>query len=311
MLTVTWRPSPNFTPGRAGHNPNWTAADPNTWFVIHTTVSDFASADARFRSSTGGASPTYMIDRAGKIWQYVKETDAPWTNGTMSGYGSNLDSITVEVVDNKAYNSPRTPAQYEALAQLMADVYRRRKIPMVHRAKGGGVLGHKECSGASTACPDSLLGDFPRILARVAAILAPAPPPPPIDNRPEWLRNLAPAVRHFTLYAPVPIKRLTDLVTVGSVPAGELDVMFESKVGAVEFWLTSYGADPGRGHGLSKGAVSVAAVPPPEPAPPPPAPPEPDPAPQPAPAPEPPPGPPPGGWEAFIAWLKKQLGLGS
>lgn len=176
-LAVKWIPSPNFTPGRAGHNPTWSKADPNTWIVIHTQDGYQANTIAAFQTTARQASSNYVLSETGAIVQMVKETDAPWTNGTMSGYGSNLDSITIECEDKGQYNSPRTPALYEALAQLLADISRRRGIPLVHRGAGGGVLGHKECQGSSTACPDSLLGDFPKILVRANAILHPPPVP--------------------------------------------------------------------------------------------------------------------------------------
>jgi hypothetical protein len=187
-LAVKWIGSPNFFPGRLGHNPNWTAGDLNTWIVLHTTVSSRDNAAARFTSSAGQASPTYMVDLDGSIYQYVREEDGPWTDGVNDGVGSNLDSITIEHVDNKDYNGPRTPELYEASAQLVADISRRRGIPLVHRGVDGGVIGHRECAqpGGATACPDGL--DVARIIARAIAINnppapvpvpPPAPPPPP------------------------------------------------------------------------------------------------------------------------------------
>jgi hypothetical protein len=282
--------------------------------VIHTTVSTRASADARFRSPTGGASPTYMIDVDGTIYQYVRETDAPWTNGTMVGQGSNLDSITVENVDNGKYNSPRDPRQLEALAQLLADVHRRRAIPLVHRGKGGGVLGHRECEGANTACPDSLLQAFPAILARANAIAnppkpvpAPTPAPPP-DDRPEWLRNLAPAEQTVQLHTPVPLRDMTTGAAVGSVPAGPLTTTYITHVGTFVYRMTHYAKDHNTGRGIPEVAIQ-AAIAPPTPAPkPPPAtspsagPVEPSPAPSP-PDPGPVPTPPPG----TMTWLQSLL----
>ena len=182
-LAVRWVGSPNYTPGRAGHNPNWTAADPNTWIVDHTTVSTRASADARFRSPSGEASPTYMIDVDGTIYQYVTETDAPWTNGTMIGIGSNLDSITIEHVDNGQYNGPYDPRQIESSARLHADISRRRGIPLVHRTVGGGVIGHRECTNASTSCPDAL--PMAAIINRANEILHPPAPPPVPTPKPQ------------------------------------------------------------------------------------------------------------------------------
>lgn len=180
-IAVKWVGSPNYFPNRLGHNPNWSAKDPNTWIVDHTTVGTLAAALARFKSPTGGASATYVIDVDGTIYQCVKETDGPWTNGVNAGVGSNLDSITIEHVDNGNYDGPRTPRQIEASAQLHADISRRRGIPLIHRRNGGGVIGHKECAGASTRCPDALPVDA--IIKRANAILhppAPVPAPKPV-----------------------------------------------------------------------------------------------------------------------------------
>jgi hypothetical protein len=154
---AVWVGSPNYTPNRAGHNPNWTSAEPQSWITFHTMVGWESAARARFLNPAQQASSTYGITLAGQTYQYVDEKDGPWTNGTMTGIGSNLDSITIEHEDGGNYNGPRTPALYEASAQLVADIHRRRSIPLVHRRSiSGGCLGHRECDNASTACPDSL-----------------------------------------------------------------------------------------------------------------------------------------------------------
>lgn len=301
-VAVKWIGSPNYFPGRLGHNPNWTAADPATWIVLHTTVSTRDSAASRFTSSAGQASPTYMVDLDGSIYQYVREDDGPWTNGVNDGVGSNLDSITIEHVDNKDYNGPRTAELYEASAQLVADISRRRGIPLVHRRDGGGVIGHNEVAspGNQTACPDGL--DINRIIARANEILhpPPPPPPPPVDARPEWEKNYKDNPQTFTLYAPVPIISLSDGTGhAGTVPVGTLVVAGETHAFGQNWWVTAYGK--AHAHGIPKYDVARAIVPPPPPPPPPPPAPEPapvptpqpEPAPNPVPAPTPPPAPPP------------------
>src|SRR4029077_9651795 len=95
-LRVRWVGSPNFTPGRAGHNPNWTPADPNSWIVMHTMVGTMAGTVAAFQSPARQASSTYGVGLDGSIVQFVKETDAAWANGTYADNpGSNLDSISI------------------------------------------------------------------------------------------------------------------------------------------------------------------------------------------------------------------------
>ena len=227
-VRVRWLGSPNYFPNRLGHNPNWSKGDPNTWIVDHTTVSSRASADARFRSPTGGASPTYMIDVDGTIYQYVREADGPWTNGTTAGVGSNLDSITIEHVDNGNYDGKRDPRQIEASAQLHADISRRRGIPLVHRRLGGGVIGHKECNGVATRCPDALPIDA--IIKRANAILhppapvpvpapAPVPAPQPAPT-PVPAPIPAPAPAPAPVPAPVPAPTPTPTPTPAPAPSG-------------------------------------------------------------------------------------------
>jgi hypothetical protein len=284
---AAWVGSPNYTPARAGHNPNWTPQDPNTWIVLHTMVGTEAAARARFENPAQQASSHYGVTLAGKVYQYVRESDAAWTNGTMAGVGSNLDSVTIEHEDGGAYNGPRTPALYEASAQLVADIARRRHIPLVHRGVGGGVLGHRECSGAQTACPDSL--DLARIIARAIQINtpAPAPPPsPPVDTRPEWLRNLVTAAQTAQLYVPVPLWDMTTGAAKGTVQVGTLVTAFTTHVGGTAYRVTQYSKDHNEGLGIPESAITVASQPPTSPAP------APIPTPQPAPVPAPQPTPP-------------------
>lgn len=199
-----WVGSPNFSHDRDGHNPNWTAADPNTWIVLHTMVGSEASARARFMQPAQQASSNYAVCLSGQVYQYVAEKDAAWANGTYANNpGSNLDSISIEHEDNGDYNGPRTPALYEASAQLLADISRRRGIPLIHRGAGGGVLRHKECNGASTACPDSL--DIDRIIARANEILHPPPPAPTPVPVPVPAPVPAPVPDPVPVPAPVPV----------------------------------------------------------------------------------------------------------
>lgn len=172
---IDWIPSPNYSPNRDGHNPVWTAADPSTWIVCHTMVGWKSFTIQAFQTVARQASSHYLVGLDGSITQMVREADGAWTNGTYANNpGSNLDSITIECEDGGNYNGPRTPEMYRALALLIADISKRRGVPLVHRGVGGGVLGHHECSGAQTSCPDSLNVD-----GAIAAAINPAPVSPP------------------------------------------------------------------------------------------------------------------------------------
>lgn len=264
---IKWIPSPNYFPGRAGHNPNWTKTDPNTWIVCHTQVGWMAGTIAAFQSPARQASANYLVGLDGSIVYMVRVTDGPWTDGTNSGVGSNYDSITIEFEDGGNYNGPRTAALYEAGAQLIAAIAKGHNIPLIHRGAGGGVIGHRECSGASTACPDTL--NYLGMIARAIVINNPKPPPPPPDTRPEWLRNLKNNAQHFVLTKPVTIYKMLSGTSSGSmVPVGAVDVVGETTVGTTAYWVTSYGATPTVGNGLLKTDVAEAVAPgPPPPAP--------------------------------------------
>jgi hypothetical protein len=169
LAAIRWVGSPNYSPNRDGHNVDWTPADPTVWIVLHTMDGTLANTIVSFGSVARQASSTYGIGLDGSIVQFVKETDAAWANGTYADNpGSNLDSISIEHEDDGDFNGPRTLALYMASAQLVADISKRHSIPLVHQGTGGGVLRHKECNGASTACPDSLNVDW--IIARAIAV---------------------------------------------------------------------------------------------------------------------------------------------
>lgn len=155
---ATWLGSPNFTADRDGHD---MAIQP-AYVVLHTMVGTVAGANSRFQQASEQASATYGVGLDGRLYQWVDEKDAPWTNGTWSNPGSNADSITIEHEDGGDYNGPRTPELYAASAALVRDVCTRYGIPIDRQH----VIGHRECTGASTACPDAL--DMDRIVAAAA-----------------------------------------------------------------------------------------------------------------------------------------------
>lgn len=150
-------PSPNFWTNRLGHD----MSQPS-WVVVHTMVCCEPAAYARFRQPSQQASSTYGVKLDGSFVQYVDEKDGPWTDGTSEGVGSNLDVITIEHEDCGDYNGPRTPELYRTSGLLVREICQRYGIPIDRQH----IIGHRECSGASTACPDSL--DVDRIVALAA-----------------------------------------------------------------------------------------------------------------------------------------------
>lgn len=156
---AVWLPSPNFWPGRLGHD-----MDQPSWVVLHTMVCCWQSAWGRFQQANQQASSTYGVCLDGHVIQFVDERDAPWTDGTSSGVGSNLDVITIEHEDCGDYDGPRTEALYAASAQLVREICLRYAIPIDRRH----IIKHNECYGSATACPDSL--DVDRIVRMAAGV---------------------------------------------------------------------------------------------------------------------------------------------
>lgn len=156
---ATFLGSPNHAVGRRAFG----------YVVMHTMVGSEAAANARFQNAAQQASANYGVCLDGRIVQWVHEADTAWANGTYyNNPGANVDSISIEHEDNGDYNGPRTPALYEASARLVADICKRRGIPL-DRAH---IIKHRECFQAATACPDSL--DVDGILARAQLIAPPS-----------------------------------------------------------------------------------------------------------------------------------------
>lgn len=171
---ATWVPGiPNFTPKRSGHD-MWT--EPR-FIVLHTMVGWESAARARFQQPSQQASSTYGVTLKGELFQYVSEADAPWTNGTTYGpVGGNLDSITIEHEDGGDYDGPRTPELYAASARAVRDIADFYAIPLDRgHVVSPHELGHRECTGAATACPDAL--DLDLIVQMAIAGVTAAPPP--------------------------------------------------------------------------------------------------------------------------------------
>jgi hypothetical protein len=168
MTQAIWLGSPNFTPGRAGHD----MTQPS-WVVLHTMVGTVAGANARFQQASEQASATYGVGLDGRVYQWVRESDAAWANGATGrgGVGDNLDSISIEHEDDTDYDGPRTPELYAGSAALVRDICTRYAVP-IDRTH---VIGHRECDFAQTACPDGL--DVDRIVREAAVPPAPTPAP--------------------------------------------------------------------------------------------------------------------------------------
>ncbi len=152
-MNIQWLGSPNFTPGRDGHD---LITDPR-YVVIHATVGTVAGANARFQRGSERASAHYGIGLDGHIVQWVREEDAAWHAGDLE---VNLDSIGIVHEDDGDLDGPHTEALYAASAALVRDICGRYGIPLDRQH----IRPHSAFS--ATRCPEAL--DIARIIAAAA-----------------------------------------------------------------------------------------------------------------------------------------------
>ncbi len=160
-MKIEFLGSPNYTPGRNGHD---LVTEPR-YVVIHTMVGTIASANARFQQASQEASAHYGVGLDGRLVQWVREEDAAWHAGN---FEVNLDSIGIEHEDGGRYDDPRPDALYRASAELVRDVCLRYGMPIDTQH----IRAHKAFS--ATRCPDAL--DVDRII-RQASASGPVPQP--------------------------------------------------------------------------------------------------------------------------------------
>lgn len=151
------------------------------YIVLHSTAGgNNAKAIADYFQSTQGTnnpvSATYIVDQQGVIVQCNAESDGAWANGYISGpagtsgdgvgnsfhdswwdSGINPNNITISIehVKSATDNSNQlTDAQKLASFKLIADICRRRNIPMRKADATGGVTGHYSIDPVNRAeCP--------------------------------------------------------------------------------------------------------------------------------------------------------------
>ena len=132
-----------------------------------------------FQNNTIQVSAHWQVYLNGEIEQYVKNEDTAYHAGV---WEENLKSIGIEHEDNGNSSDPvRTNEQYEASAQLIANLYKQNNIPFNDM---GRIKPHHEFV-PSRPCPDGLSID--RIRSRVNEILnpphsVPIPEPAKVDS---------------------------------------------------------------------------------------------------------------------------------
>ncbi len=176
IQTIQWTgcSGKNFRAGRpAGFRP--------TAIVIHISDGCLSSADAWFNNPEAQVSAHYIVAKSGAIHQYVKEEDTAYHAGApvnptwkllRPGVNANWYTIGIEH-EGTAHDKPQDAwpeAQYQASAELVADIARRWAIPVDE----DHIVLHREIHG-DRSCPGFVF-DRAKLLAKIAALPQVAPP---------------------------------------------------------------------------------------------------------------------------------------
>ena len=143
--------------------------------VIHTNGGSASQGLHNwFQNNTIQVSAHWQVYLSGEIEQYVKNEDTAYHAGV---WEENLKSIGIEHEDNgNSTDSVRTNEQYEASAQLIANLYRQNNLPFNDM---GRIKPHHEFV-PSRPCPDGLSID--RLRSRVNEVLNPKPVSIPVPT---------------------------------------------------------------------------------------------------------------------------------
>lgn len=150
MLNIIQKLVPHFATGRNGMIPDIV--------VIHIGE---GTQEVIYRTFlTEEKSSHYCVSKAGVIWQFVKEEDTAWGNGIVVNptasqvtYRPNVNpnAYSISIEHEGVGTVDFTDAQYEATAQLVADICTRRKIPIdrVHIIRHNEIRQDKTCPGVA------------------------------------------------------------------------------------------------------------------------------------------------------------------
>jgi hypothetical protein len=120
-----------------------------------------SGADSWFNNPSSRVSTHYGVGLNGEVHQYVYEDNIAWANGDNF---ANRNSISIEFEDARnPMDKVRTGELYENGAQLIADICKRRNIPL----NTTGIRKHNEF--VPVICPGGL--DINRLITRVNQIL--------------------------------------------------------------------------------------------------------------------------------------------
>lgn len=144
MFEIEWRGTPNFTRGRGGRMP--------VAIVNHITAGAFPGCLNWMLNPVAEASAHYLVTRAGRIIQIVKDEDASWHAGEVNqpnwmlydganpnrytigieheGYYTYWDEAKTQIKDSLGGDGELTEEQYQATLWLHRQLVERWGIPV-------------------------------------------------------------------------------------------------------------------------------------------------------------------------------------
>ena len=152
-MNIIQIPSPNYTRGRNGYQPEAV--------VIHIMEGTLAGTDSWFRNPDSHVSAHYGISKNGDVHQYVQEQDTAWHAGRVhapvwsnikpagSGLYVNPNYYTIGIEHEGDAQTDWTDALYNSSAELLAAICRRWNIPFdrTHIIKHRDIYSLKTCPG--------------------------------------------------------------------------------------------------------------------------------------------------------------------
>lgn len=148
-----WIPSPNYFPLRSGYSARW--------IIVHGTAGFTSAQDVGHYFQRADVSTHYTIGRDAVIVQSVREYDAAWGNGFVTGLpgvsgdgvhrdawwstevNPNYLTISIEHVKPSRDNSDAlTDVQQYASFRLIRHICERHDIPQRPADASGGITGH-------------------------------------------------------------------------------------------------------------------------------------------------------------------------
>lgn len=158
----------NYRPGRGGQSV--------VGIVIHIEQGTATGTDAWFANPAATVSAHYSISKSGEIHQHVAEVDTAFHAGIVDRpmwwfavqSPNRVNSCTIGIEHEGVATEDLTPAQYSASSALIADICRRRLIPI----DSNHIVPHHSIR-ASKPCPGVV--DMGKLIGLAKAVGVPTP----------------------------------------------------------------------------------------------------------------------------------------